>query len=255
MKIKEKKNRKIIQSKALLIGVLLALIILTFRMLLTNNYYFFFLPWNLFLAFVPLFMAYKAAFAASGKKKLWLFFWIVLWLFFFPNAPYVITDFLHLMFYDDADFVGTGLAKLYNLGATGTPNWIFWYDCFTIGFYSLLSWVAGLCSLQSVLKSHMVLVNKNWKQVVFFFGSLGLSGFGIFLGRFLRFNSWDIIARPFHILQNVTEVFTNGFFFYIAAVTTVSFALLLIVTYVLFDSKFEFRFAETGELEKVRAKK
>ncbi|MCC7196879.1 DUF1361 domain-containing protein [Candidatus Peregrinibacteria bacterium] len=255
MKTKKGLNRKIIQSETLIIGVLLALVILSLRMVLTDDYYFFFLIWNLFLAFVPLFFAFAAATAATNKKKLRLFFLILCWLFFFPNAPYVITDFLHLMFYEDVDFVGTGLSNLYGVATSGSPNWIFWYDLFMIGFYSALSWLAGLCSLQSILKSHLLLVDKSWKQLTFFLCSLGLSGFGIFLGRFLRFNSWDVIAQPFVILQSVLSIFTNDFLLYLAFVVSAGFALLLIATFVLFDAQFEFRFAEFGKIEKGRGKK
>lgn len=242
MKVSQKKSKIVIQPKALLIGVLLSFAILTLRMVLTNDYYFFFLPWNLFLAFVPLFLAYGAGKAARDKRKLHLFLWIVSWLFFFPNAPYVITDVLHLFYYNSFELASTGLSRLYDATPEGIPNWIFWYDLFTIGIYSALSWIAGLCSLQSILKSHFVLVNKQWKQVVFFLGALTLSGFGIFLGRFLRFNTWDIIARPLDILKHLFNVFTHEFIFQIAFVTTFGFALALIISFVLFDSKFAFEF-------------
>ena len=244
MKVSQKKSKIIIQPKALLIGVLLSFVILSVRMMLTNDYYFYFLPWNLFLAFVPLFLAYRAVGSASGKRKLPLFLWIVSWLFFFPNAPYVITDVLHLFYYNSFELASTGLSRLYDVTPEGVPNWIFWYDLFTIGFYSVLSWVAGLCSLQSILKSHLGLVNKQWKQIVFFLSALTLSGFGIFLGRFLRFNTWDIVARPLVILKHLFNVFTHELIFQIAFVTTMSFALALIVSFVLFDSKFVFEFGD-----------
>jgi uncharacterized membrane protein len=146
------------------------------------------LLWNLFLAVVPL--LWSMAFQASGARRqpflMSLFF--LLWLLFLPNAPYILTDLIHL-----APLPGVPLwyvlAMLLSCAGTGT----------LLGYLSLLN-------------VHFVIAEKfgkiaGWSVAI---TTLILCGFGIYLGRFLRWNSWDAFTNPLSLGKTIFEQFINA---------------------------------------------
>src|SRR5690606_4274578 len=129
----------------------------------------FFLIWNLFLAWLPLLFvllarrSYKAGFPRFMTLAL-----LAAWLLFFPNSPYLITDLLHL----NGHFQGP----------------ILWYDSMLFFLFALTGLLTGLYSLRI---AHQTIRNMTgnitgWLSVFF---SLLLSGFGVYLGRYGRWNS------------------------------------------------------------------
>jgi uncharacterized membrane protein len=130
-----------------------------------------FLPWNLFLAWIPWFAALgfaaargPAALAASGA----------LWLLFLPNAPYLVTDLVHLR------------------PRIGVPHW---YDVLLFGAFALAGCVLGWASLEVVHRRVARALGAPGAAAVVAI-VLFLTGFGVYLGRFLRWNSWDVVTRP-----------------------------------------------------------
>lgn len=135
------------------------------------------LVWNLFLAWIPFVISY-AAYILSWKRSL-LFLVIpvtvFLWLIFFPNAPYILTDLQHLARQSNA-------APL-------------WYDVIMLVWFS---WTGLLLGLISLYFMHEI-VQRTFGRVVgwiFILLVSGLSSFGVYLGRFGRFNSWDLLQSP-----------------------------------------------------------
>lgn len=134
-----------------------------------------FLTWNLFLAWIPYVLALGIAGAhrlGGPPPLLWLLG--VAWLLFLPNAPYILTDFIHLGRPDGAPL---------------------WFDAALIGTFAATGLLLGLASLLVV---HRVVEARagrlaGWVVAV---GSLLLSAIGVYLGRFPRFNSWDVITAP-----------------------------------------------------------
>jgi uncharacterized membrane protein len=137
-----------------------------------------FLVWNLVLAWVPLVFAGLAYVVAARRRALR---WVVIalsalvWLLFFPNAPYILTDFLHL-------------------GSMGdiVPGW---YDVLMLFWFSWTGLMLGVVSLYLV---HDI-VTRAFGAVagwVFVVAVAALGSVGIYLGRFLRWNSWDLVRRP-----------------------------------------------------------
>ncbi len=153
------------------------------RIVSTGNIHYSFLIWNLFLAWLPMILALLACEkyqSASGRN--WQFLGLsVAWLLFFPNAPYIFTDLIHLT------------TRFY-------PH--FWVDLSLILLCALTGLVLGFVSLylmQSVV-AQMFGRAASW----FFIGAVAaLSGFGIYLGRFLRFNSWDVLFKPWQLYQGI----------------------------------------------------
>ncbi|SPE52255.1 conserved membrane hypothetical protein [Verrucomicrobia bacterium] len=142
-----------------------------------------FLIWNLFLAWLPLIFALLACdhFEEPAGRN-WRFgCFAAAWLFFFPNAPYIFTDLIHLT------------TRLYTH---------FWMDLMLILLCALTGLVLGFVSLylmQSVV-SRMFGRLASW---LFIAAVAGLSGVGVYLGRFLRFNSWDVLIRPVAVSRGI----------------------------------------------------
>jgi uncharacterized membrane protein len=140
-----------------------------------------FLPWNLFLAWIPFLLVRSLRADQSG----W-FFWPMMgiWLLFFPNAPYLITDFIHF---------GAGFTS---------P---FWLELLLFGSFSLAGISLGCYAL---LYIHESLHRRYDYRVgwVFIPLLLLLASIGIFLGRVSRFNSWDAFVEPSTILLHLVEL-------------------------------------------------
>jgi len=142
------------------------------------------LVWNLFLAWIPFLLAY-AAYTLSWSRR-WLYIAIpvtaFLWLIFFPNAPYILTDLQHL--------------------ARQSMDTPLWYDVIMLVWFS---WTGLLLGLVSMYLMHEILQRTFNKTVgwSFVFIVSGLSSFGVYLGRFVRFNSWDILQDPSEVAVTV----------------------------------------------------
>lgn len=159
-----------------------------------------FLPWNLFLAWIPFVLALIVAVVhdrGGPRPVLWILG--AGWLLFLPNAPYILTDFVHLK------------------RAGGAPSW---FDIGLIGSFAAIGLGLGLASLLVV---HRVVEARagrivGWAIVV---GSLVLSAVGIYLGRFPRFNSWDVLTNPDSLLAiivyRLNDPFGNPFLLGFAA--------------------------------------
>jgi len=164
-------------------GVSVALV--AARIAWTGRVQYGFLAWNLFLAWLPLLFALLACDAyREGDNRNWRFLGFgATWLLFFPNAPYIFTDIIHLS------------TRYYNH---------FWIDLVLVLLCALTGLVLGFVSLflmQNIIK-RMFGSAASW---LFIAGVAGLSGFGIYLGRFLRFNSWDVVLKPFALSRGIGQ--------------------------------------------------
>jgi len=143
--------------------------------------------WNLFLAWIPFVLAYLA-YALSWKRPLVYFVipvFAFLWLIFFPNAPYLITDLQDL---------GDGFGE--------AP---FWYDIMLQIWFSWTGLLLGVVSLYLMQEIVKKVFGKVFGWIFVFTVSL-LSSVGVYLGRFLRFNSWDIWQNPIEVLRDSAKL-------------------------------------------------
>lgn len=204
------KKRKSFSNTAVSLKILLLLSVLLFIMLLVRVYYtertsYLFLLWNLFLAWIPLMLAVLIEHIYSvkiGYKRLLIIITGLLWLFFYPNAPYMITDYIHLSQYTFMSIKEHHY--LFNTYVFHT-DLLMWYDfillSLSIGISLLLGFIA-LFELHEIVKKHF-----NYKIGWGFVGIiLFLTSIAIYIGRFLRFNSWDIFTDPFGVIL----IFTNN---------------------------------------------
>ncbi|AZA53269.1 DUF1361 domain-containing protein [Chryseobacterium sp. G0201] len=155
-----------------------------FRYYLSDTKVFFFLNWNLFLAWIP-FIISSFLLIFNIKSKIALAFAIVVWILFFPNSPYILTDLFHLK----------------------TRNSVpIWYDLIVILSYAWAGLICGFISLLDIEKmfsSYFKISTISIIAVLFLF----VSSFGVYLGRFLRWNSWDVLNNPFGLFNDIAVRF------------------------------------------------
>jgi uncharacterized membrane protein len=148
-----------------------------------------FVPWNLFLAWLPYLFSLIMVFIHQIRPRWWILLFIPggLWLLFLPNAFYIMTDLIHL---------------------TQRESIPIWYDA---GLLAITAWTGiflanvSLHTVQGIIQSYLG-KTVSW---VFALIMIGLSGFGVYLGRFPRWNSWDVISNPKGILYDSLDPLIN----------------------------------------------
>ena len=151
-------------------------VLLIYRIVKSESLSYIFLAWNLFLAFIPWWISDHIKQKQKLEYKHIPLFG--LWLLFLPNSPYILTDLFHLR---------------------PRPYLPLWFDLVLVLSYALIGMLVFLKSLKdmlSVLKTHVSsLLFTILTPVVFW-----LISFGLYLGRYMRFNSWDIV-HPFRLAR------------------------------------------------------
>ena len=159
------------------------------RILWTGQLRYGFLIWNLFLAWLPLLFALLACEKSrNGSGRSWRFLGLAgAWLLFFPNAPYIFTDLIHL-----------------------TRGYFahFWVDLVLILSCALTGLVLGFLSL-FLMQSVVMRMFGRAASWLFIAGVAGLSGIGMFVGRFLRLNSWDVLVKPLTLSRGIGHLAAN----------------------------------------------
>jgi len=162
--------------------------ITVFRAFYAHSKQYLFLNWNLFLAFMPWILSSLMIINPElRRKKPVIFLLLISWLVFFPNAPYILTDLFHLCDWG------------------GMPQW---FDLLMILCFSWTGLLFGFLSLWDI---ETLFKNRINPKIIPFLSSafLFVGGFGVYAGRYLRWNSWDIIRRPLVIMGDITERVIN----------------------------------------------
>ena len=177
-------------TRLLLFGMLLSwcAALLLFRFVRSGSFALRFLAWNLFLAAIPAVAAWFFARAmtkdSSRIEQVGLF---LIWLVFLPNAPYIITDFVHL---------------------TTRPRIPLWYDIallISCAGTGLLLGYTSIADVQAAITRRFSTF-VGWVLVI---AAVLLSGFGIYVGRFLRWNSWDMLTSPHQLFLEIGDRVIN----------------------------------------------
>jgi len=152
-----------------------------FRVFISNSYSHLYLNWNLFLAFLPLVFLYISFYYSKNKST--QYFFLFLTFLFLPNAPYLITDSFHIAGY----------------------NQLVWFDTLMFYAFAFFGLILYLSTIFIFLERYKEKIT--FKLEVFFVLTISFTtSFGIFLGRTLRFNSWDIITNPFGLLNSIINI-------------------------------------------------
>lgn len=201
-------NNKVRIVLALLLASGLSVAMLAVRILYSDHLTYIFLVWNLVLAWLPFALALLAY---QVRQRTWLMLPLSgLWLLFLPNAPYLITDIMHLR------------------NSSTVPGW---YDAIMLFSFALTGLLLGFLSLY--LMQSLVVRRFGWRLGWLFVAVMsGLSSLGVYMGRFLRWNSWDIFTDPVSLFHSLLapELFLQAF------VVTVLLSLISIFAYVIMVS-------------------
>lgn len=197
--------------------------VLGIRILITQSYRYLYLAWNLFLAWIPYGIAMGMLFVASRmqslrRMKLAISLLAVLWFLFYPNAPYILTDFVHII-------------KVPPLISSNIPfvssSGILWYDIVLNSSFAFIGHLIGLVSLVFFHDLTRMLYNRWIGWIIASAASL-LGGYGIFLGRFARLNSWHIFTKTVPSLQMILGNLFNTK----ALLFSCSFGFFIFLTYI-----------------------
>ena len=195
---------------SLIMSFSVSLILLMVRIKLTHSFFLIFLVWNLFLAIIP-YTITTYLLSISELKKGIIILSFIIWLLFLPNAPYIVTDLLHIKY-----------------GGS-----ILWLDALIITSFACNGLIVFFLSLNDMQKLLTRFIKPKIASLLITI-IIGLSGFGIYLVRFLRYNSWEIINNTSNLFKDIIEILIYPKQYYEAWLFTLSFTVFLYVSYYLF---------------------
>ncbi|WP_179376287.1 DUF1361 domain-containing protein [Winogradskyella wichelsiae] len=190
----------------ILVALSFSIILLMIRMKLNKSFFFLFLIWNVFLAIIPYTITMYLG-TKTHLSKLKLVFGFVIWLLFLPNAPYIITDLIHI-----------------RIGSKS----LLWLDVLVVLSFAL----SGLFLFYLSIIDMQKLMNSTFKKIpikTITITILFLCGFGVYLGRFLRYNSWEIISQPHYLFMDILNIIITPFQNINAWLFTLGFGMFLVV--------------------------
>lgn len=196
----------------LMLSSALSVTLLAVRIWYAGTRYYVFLNWNLMLAWAPLILAFVLwRLDQSQARRPTLIMAVVFggWLLFLPNSPYIVSDLMHLNHRDRVPL---------------------WYDAIMLFSFAWNGLILGFVSLSIVqqLTARWFGQVAGWILVAL---TLMATGFGIYLGRFGRWNSWDVLVDPFGLLRQVLHFAMNPIEYRQTIGVTLLFAGFLIVAY------------------------
>jgi uncharacterized membrane protein len=182
-------NMQVNRSQLLIVtSVLFCFLLVSLRVAFSRELSYLFLLWNLFLAWIPLGLVNHLQ-NVSDKRRIKRIVVMLLWLAFLPNSPYILTDLFHLR-------------KL-----ESSPFWYDWLLLISFGWTGLLLGFLALRRMEIEVKK--LLQHKGrfglMLQSIFVPGMLLLSAYGVYLGRYQRTNSWEIITNPFGVITDIVS--------------------------------------------------
>lgn len=173
-------------EQMLILCGLFAMGLLVFRVIYTGHFLFAFLAWNLFLALIPYMVSRRMTGTRVLSRPKWVLYLLV-WLLFVPNAFYIITDLFHLDMNE------------------GVP---LWYDLVLLLSFAWTGLLSGILSVRQMEKQAERAFGLKG-AFLFTFVVMILNGFGVYIGRYLRFNSWDVVADPFRLAADLLYLFIH----------------------------------------------
>ncbi len=149
--------------------------------------------WNLFLAFIPFVLSFWLfRRQTNDRSAVWWLGWLV-FLAFLPNAPYLLTDIIHLI---------RGIR-------VGYATWIIALVFIPLHIAAITSgfeaYVIALINQGHYLKRQGQRQLVLWSELAIH----GLCAIGIYLGRFQRLNSWDLVTDPGNVLLTTVNDLTE----------------------------------------------
>lgn len=197
-------------DKWLIISCLFSLLLVVIRVAITGSYLFVFLPWNLFLAFIPYYIS-----SGMIRQPKWMEHKIkfavlsITWLLFIPNSFYILTDLFHLELREESNR---------------------WFDLTLIFSFAWNGLLLGILSVRQMERIFLYCFRlKN--EFLFLYPVMWLNALGVYIGRFMRFNSWDVIANPFELVKEIGSMMFHPFQNFNAWSSIACFAVFMCIIY------------------------
>jgi uncharacterized membrane protein len=172
----------------LIISCAFSCMLVAARALVTGEQTFLFLIWNLFLAFVPYAISeWLSTRIRLMESRVTLGLILFVWLVFIPNSFYILTDLFHL--YDRHD----------------APRW---FDLLLIFSFAWNGLLLGLLSVRRVETILQAVSGRSFSLLIVF-AVMWLNAFGVYIGRYLRFNTWDVISKPFSLFSELLDIIVH----------------------------------------------
>ncbi|HEX6191043.1 MAG TPA: DUF1361 domain-containing protein [Chitinophagaceae bacterium] len=170
-------------EKTLVISSLFGLVLVIARLLITGKILFLFLPWNLFLAWTPYILSkWLIAKPSDVLKKKILVIVFGTWILIIPNSFYILTDLFHLQLREESTR---------------------WFDLTLIFSFAWTGLVLGILSVWQMGKVYRRYFPTQ-HEIFFIFPIMWLNALGIYIGRYMRFNSWDVITNPLSLFRDIS---------------------------------------------------
>jgi uncharacterized membrane protein len=194
----------------LLLSAVFCLFLLTWRVVMTAEISYIFLAWNLFLAAIPYFISgWLVKNETVPKNRFILAIAIVACLLFMPNSFYIVTDLFHL----------DTIASRHQ-----------WFDLTMILTFAWTGILFGIISLRRIEIVLRPAMGKYFSPLIIFL-LMWLNAFGVYIGRYLRFNSWDVISDPTSLFGDVSVILFNPFDHKGVWAMTVCFTVFMLIIY------------------------
>ena len=197
-------------TRILIVSSLYATVLELLRIFISHKYNYLYFIWNLFLAWVPYLISIYLPIAwYTLKSKAWAYLLLVAWFLFWPNSPYIITDLLHLK-------------QKHNI-----PLW------FDLGLILSFAWTGLMLGFISLIEIQNLVRKEISRTAGWIFASLMLllGALGIYIGRYGRLNSWDVL-NPDKLYSALLLHFNNNLMRMDVIGMTVMYTIFLLLGYI-----------------------
>jgi uncharacterized membrane protein len=192
-------------------SMLFSLFMTVSRSLITGKLAFLWLLWNLFLAYIPYALtSWLSLRPEMAKKNHSFLLFFVVWLLFIPNTFYIITDLFHLG------------------GYRAVPLWFDLFLLFSFAWNGLLLGVLSVRQMEKIMVQRVGLT-REW---LFLYPIMLLNALGVYIGRYLRFNSWDVVTDPVQLLKDIADLILHPFQYRMAWAMVSCFSVLMTLMYI-----------------------
>lgn len=172
----------------LVISIIFSILLSLIRVIATGENTYLFLIWNLFLGVIPYAISEWLSQRIDIIEKRYRFIAVlIVWLLFIPNAFYIVTDLFHLDQFDSA------------------PKW---FDLLLIFSFAWNGMLLGIMSISGIEMILDITTGRRFSMAIIF-AVMWLNAFGIYIGRYLRYNSWDVITKPFTLFNELAYVLVH----------------------------------------------
>jgi uncharacterized membrane protein len=165
-----------------------SVLLLFARVWRTGQSFYIFLAWNLFLAVIPYWISKFISTRLSIMESPWkLTIALIAWILFIPNSFYIVTDLFHL----GQNYV--------------VPAWFDLLLIFSFAWNGLLLGLLSVRQIEKILAPRLLFK----REYLFVVPVMVLNALGVYIGRYLRYNSWDIITNPFRLVVDIAHIISH----------------------------------------------